>query len=139
MYVDIYKIRYLNTETEVNQMYLTQAERYVMELLWQNGEMAAREIVRVLERTVNWRKTTGYTMISRCEEKGYLSRRDPGYLCSARVSKQQVTKADTDRLLEQGYDGSADLLVASLVNQKKLSLEQMEALCRSLRQLEEEE
>ena len=54
------------------------------------------------------------------------------------VSKEEVSCWETDALLSSDFDGSADLLVASLIGRKKLTLAQMEKLCQSLRELEGE-
>ena len=118
-------------------MRLTEAERKVMEVLWADGPMPATEMVKALDKIADWRKTTTYTMITRCMDKGYIRRDNPGFMCTALVSKEDVTKYETDRLIQQGYDGSADLLVAALVDEKKLSLEKLHALYETLREMEE--
>jgi len=117
---------------------LTEAERKVMEVLWANAPITATEMVKELEKTVQWRKTTTYTMITRCIEKGYIRREDPGFRCYPLISKEDVTKFETDRLIRQGYDGSADLLVAALVGEKKLSLEKLQALYETLKDMEQD-
>lgn len=119
-------------------MRLTEAERKVMEVLWAEGPMPATKMVKALEKSAQWRKTTTYTMITRCMEKGYIKREDPGYQCIALVSKDDVTKYETDRLIREGYDGSADLLVAALVGEKKLSPEKLQALYETLREMQED-
>ena len=111
-------------------MFLTDAERKVMDLVWKNGPQTAKALAAELDVCANWRKTTSYTMITRCVEKGFLRREDPNFTCSAIVSKEEVARHETDELLENHYNGSASRLVATLLEQSKLSLDELKALCK---------
>ncbi len=119
-------------------MHLTEAERKVMETVWAGGQQTAKEIAASLRETAQWSKTTSYTMITRCVEKGYLHRENPHFVCSAKVSKEEVSRWETEELLEHNFQGSADLLVASLVGQKKLSKKEIEKLYLMLQEIDEE-
>ncbi|MBP3412534.1 MAG: BlaI/MecI/CopY family transcriptional regulator [Oscillospiraceae bacterium] len=120
-------------------MHLTEAERKVMETVWSGGDQTAKEIAASLRETAQWSKTTSYTMITRCVEKGYLRRQDPHFVCSPKVSREDVSHWETDELLNNNFHGSADLLVASLVGQKKLSKKEVEKLYLLLQEIEDEE
>lgn len=119
-------------------MKLAESERRVMEALWEGGTMTAREVSIVLGERLGWKKTTTYTMLTRCAEKGYIKREEPNFRCTAVITKEEVSCWETDALLRADFDNSADLLVASLIGRKKLSLSQMEKLYQSLRELEED-
>lgn len=113
-------------------MHLTIAERKVMETVWNGGDMTAKEVAASLRDTAQWSKTTSYTMITRCVEKGYLKRQDPHYVCVPVVTREEVSRWETEELLENNFNGSAQLLVAALVDQKKLSKGDIEKLCKLL-------
>ena len=117
-------------------MRLTVAERKVMEVVWAGEKMSAKQIAEELAERVNWSKTTSYTMVSRCVEKGYLLRSEPNYTCEPAYTREQVSHFETEELLESNFHGSADLLVASLVEQKKLSLKEIEKLYQTLQEIE---
>lgn len=119
-------------------MKITEAERHVLQVLWENGTTSAKDISILLNERLGWKKTTTYTMITRCLNKGYLKREDPGFLCSALVSKQLASEWATDELISSSFSGSADLLVASLIGRKKISASQMEKLCKMLQELEQQ-
>lgn len=118
-------------------MHLAESERSVMEILWESGPTLARDVARELNTRIGWSKTTTYTMLTRCMEKGYITRTEPHFLCTAVLSKQAVAEAETEALLKNHFQGSADLLVAALVERKKLSREQMRKLCQMLEEMEE--
>lgn len=114
-------------------MRLADSERNVMEVLWENGATLAKDVAATLTERVGWGKTTTYTMITRCIDKGYIRRDDPKFRCVPLLSKEEITLVDTQRLLTNDYNGSAAALVEYLVAQGHLSLEELEEVCAKLK------
>ena len=56
-------------------MKLFDSELKVMEVLWEQGDKPAREIVDVLSERIGWNKNTTYTVIKKCIEKARLHAR----------------------------------------------------------------
>lgn len=108
-----------------------------MELLWKNGEMSAKELASALSETVGWSKTTTYTVIKKCVEKGAVTRTEPGFLCKAAVSKNEVQKAETFELIDRLFGGSPDLLVSALLGSGKISAEELKKLRETIKNMEE--
>ena len=81
-------------------MKLFDSELKVMEVLWEQSDdsaeeftetkRSAKEIVDVLSARIGWNKNTTYTVIKKCIEKGAIERTEPGFLCKALVSRQNV-------------------------------------------------
>ena len=113
-------------------MHLTIAERKVMETVWNSEEMTAKEVAASLKETARWSKTTSYTMITRCVDKGYLERKDPHFVCVPKVTREEVSRWETEELLENNFGGSAERLVEALIEQKKLTKADIEKLCKLL-------
>ena len=114
---------------------LFDSERKVMEVIWENGDIAAREVARILHEKIGWNKNTTYTLIKRCMKKEAIERSEPNFMCRALVSQEEVQEAETNELIDKVYDGSADKLFAALLGRKKLTAGQIERL----RQIVEEE
>ncbi len=117
---------------------LFSSEIRVMELLWKNGEMTAKDIAFALAENVGWSKTTTYTVIKKCVEKGAVIRTDPGFVCKAAVSKNEVQESEAFELIDRLFDGSADLLVSALIGSGKVSSEQLKNLREMVKTMEEE-
>lgn len=111
-------------------MKLFDSELKVMAVLWREGDSTAKRISDILKEEIGWNVNTTYTVIKKCVRKGAIQRSEPGFLCHALVSKAQVQASETDELIDRIYDGSADLLFASLLSRKALSGEQIERLKR---------
>ena len=69
------------------EMRLHEGELNVMELLWSNKVLAAKDISKIIKEYIGWEKNTTYTVIKRLINKGAIRREDPGFLCSAKVTK----------------------------------------------------
>ena len=117
---------------------LFSSEIRVMELLWKNGEMSAKELAAALAESVGWSKTTTYTVIKKCVEKGAVIRTDPGFLCKAAVSKNEVQETEAFELIDRLFGGSPDLLVSALIGSGKISPEELKKLRETVRSMEEE-
>lgn len=102
-------------------MKLFDSELKVMEILWKNGDTEARDIAEELGKTTDWSKTTTYTVIKKCIDKGAVSRSEPNFVCHAEISRREVQEYETTELIDKMYGGSADKLVASLLGSKRLT------------------
>ena len=107
---------------------LYDSELKVMEVLWREGDVEAKRVASVLNAEVGWNVNTTYTLIKRCIAKNAIERIEPGFLCHALVSKQQVQEEETQELIDKVFDGSADKLFAALVGGKRVSAEQLQKL-----------
>ena len=109
-------------------MKLFDSELKVMDVLWREGDLPAKAIARTLTEEIGWNVNTTYTLIKRCIAKGAIERSEPGFMCRALVSKEQVQQEETQELIDKVFDGSADKLFASLLGGRRISREQLEQL-----------
>lgn len=107
---------------------LFDSELKIMDVLWKNGDTTAKHISDILKEQVGWNMNTTYTLIKRCIGKGAIERMEPNFMCRALIAKEQVQEHETTELINKVFDGSADLLFASLLNRKNLSPEEIERL-----------
>lgn len=114
---------------------LFDSELKVMDVLWKHGDMTAKQIAGILKEDTGWNVNTTYTVIKKCIAKGAVKRSEPNFICSALISKEEVQAAETDELIGKLFDGSPDLLFASLLSSKKLSKKQIDSLYRLISDL----
>lgn len=111
------------------------SELKILEILWKGGELSAKEIAAQAADQVGWSKTTTYTVLKKCVEKGLAAREEPGFRCRALASREEVQRRETRGLIDRMYGGSADRLVASLLDGKALSGEEIARLRRLVEEL----
>lgn len=116
-------------------MKLFDSELKVMEVLWREGDFTAKKISDILKEEVGWNMNTTYTVIKKCVAKGAIQRSEPNFMCHALVSKEEVQQAETEEFLGRFFNGSPDLLFASLLNSKKMSEEQVQKLAQMISEL----
>jgi len=117
-------------------MKLFDSELNIMEILWKEGDTPAKRIAEIAKEKVGWSKTTTYTIIKRCLDKGAIERHEPNFVCHAVVTREQAQENETTELINKMYDGAPDRLIASLLGQKRLSTEEINRLKRLIDSLE---
>ncbi|MDD2980755.1 MAG: BlaI/MecI/CopY family transcriptional regulator [Hespellia sp.] len=115
---------------------LFDSELKIMELLWEEGDLTAKRIAELTKTQIGWSKTTTYTVIKKCVEKGAIEKIEPGYKCHALITRKDEQLQETDVLIDKMYNGRADQLVASLVDGQRLSREEIIQLKKLIEQLE---
>ena len=116
---------------------LFDSELKVMDILWKEGDMTAKQISDILKAEIGWNMNTTYTVIKKCIAKEAIRRTEPNFLCHALIPKEAVQEAETDELIGKLYDGSVDKLFAALLGRKKLSAEQIARLKQIVVELDE--
>lgn len=107
---------------------LFDSELKVMDILWREGDLTAKQLVEILGDKIGWNKNTTYTVIKKCINKGAIKRIEPNFLCRAIITKEQVQEQETKELINKVFDGSKELLFASLLNGKDLSQKEIKRL-----------
>ena len=111
----------------MNEIRLHKGELNIMELLWSNKILAAKDIAKIIKEYIGWEKNTTYTVIKRLIDKGAIKREDPGFICRAVISKREVQRIETKEFLNEFYNGSLSVFLTEyLKNQKLTSAELLE-------------
>ena len=106
-------------KTKDDVILLHEGELNVMELLWSNKALDAKDIAKIIKEYIGWEKNTTYTVIKRLIDKGAIEREDPGFICRAIISKSTIQEIETKALLDKIYNGSLSNFIATyLVNQE---------------------
>lgn len=105
----------------MSELRLHEGELNIMELLWSNKELAAKDISKIIKEYIGLEKNTTYTVIKRLIDKGAVQRTDPGFICSALVSQRSVREIETKRLIDQFYNGSLQTFISEYLKNQSLS------------------
>ena len=100
------------------------------------GDKTAKQISDILKEEIGWNMNTTYTVIKKCMAKGAIERSEPNFMCHALIPKEVVQEAEAEELIGKLFDGSPDKLFAALLDNQKLSREQIENLRRMVAELE---
>lgn len=99
---------------------LSPAERQLMEIVWEQGEVSAREAREALPREVA--RNTVRTLLERMEEKGWLTHREVGraYVYRAARPRDESIGRKVREIVETVCGGSPETLMAALLEYRGL-------------------
>lgn len=107
---------------------LFDSEAKVMEIIWANSPISAKEISLIAANTIGWNKNTTYTVIKKLEAKGFIMREDPGFICTPLVSQSQMQKVEAASLVKKVFGGSRQALFSALLEDEPLTEKEIDAL-----------
>lgn len=109
-------------------MKLFDSEIKLMEIIWQNEPVSAKQVSLIAEKETGWNKNTTYTVIKKLIDKGYIKRTDPNFICTSLIQKSDVQKSEAAELVDKLFAGSKKALFSALLEDEKLSDNEIEEL-----------
>ena len=107
---------------------LFDSEAKVMEILWREGPLPAKEVSLIAADSIGWNKNTTYTVIKKLEAKGFIRRDEPGFVCTPLISEKDIRKNETSSLLTRFFGGSRKALFSALIEDEELTDTEVEEL-----------
>lgn len=109
-------------------MNISNNEHKLLEVLWENGEMKAGLLYREMEKIHGWKKTTTYTVIDKCIEKGFVRRVEPNFICQPLIQKSDVQEAKITDLIGEFFNASKKDFMRAFFKNDTLSEETIKEL-----------
>ena len=97
------------------------SEIKLMEIIWRQEPVSAKDVSRFAAEEIGWNKNTTYTVLKKLIEKGYVGREEPGFICTSRIRKSEVQKSEAKGLLEKLFSGSRKALFSALLEDETLT------------------
>lgn len=94
---------------------IADSELRVLEILWEKGPLTAKDVSDIAADTIGWNKNTTYTILTKLVDKDVVRRSEPGFLCTPLIRKEDVRKAETQRLIDKLYSGSKKAFFAAFL------------------------
>lgn len=98
------------------------------ELMWDNEPISSGELVKLCEKELTWKKSTTYTMLRRLCERGIFQNKDG--IVSSLMSKQEFNALQSEKFVEETFDGSLPQFLAAFTLRKRLSEKEIGELQR---------
>jgi predicted transcriptional regulator len=113
---------------------LTGRELEIMKVVWEMGRATVAEVRAALYPETKLAYTTILTLMRILEQKGFLEHKTQGraYLYSPRITQKKAKRLLVRDLLERAFDGSAELLLVSLIEDGNLSPKDLERIKKAI-------
>lgn len=117
---------------------LTDQELELMKIVWELGEPTVREVYETLRKRRQVAYTTVMTMMNVLADKGRLRKRKDGkaYVYRPAEPRKKVVGSMVKDFVGRVFDGSAKPLLVQLVEDRKLSEEDLDEIRRMIRESE---
>lgn len=109
-------------------MKLYDSEWKLMEVLWANEPISAKQLSVLTSAQIGWNKNTTYTVIKKLIEKDVIARSEPNFMCTSLLKKEDAVKSETSSLIERVFAGSRKAFFAAFLEGEELSEEEIAEL-----------
>ncbi len=118
----------------MDRISLSESEWTVMKTLWERSPLTLGEVYSAVNREKVWTRATVYVMLKRLIAKGAVGVCGDGRVSEYRalVGRPDAAAYETMSLIDRVYDGSVEMLFASLTERKPLSDREIDELQKIL-------
>lgn len=103
-------------------------ELKILEVLWEIGPMTASELYKILQKKLGWNKSTTYTLLNRCIEKGIIERIEPNFICKPLLKRDEVQRKGALDLISKLFHNSKMEFVQTFLKKENLTDEEISEL-----------
>lgn len=110
------------------------AETQFAEIIWANEPIASGALSKIAEGTLNWKKTTSFTVLKRLCERG-IFQNQKGIVTSL-ISREEFYARHSEQYVQETFGGSLPAFMAAFGTRKKLSdkeIDEMKNLIEKMR------
>ena len=120
---------------------LTEGEWLILEIVWERGHCTTPDVQELLADRTGWAYSTVKTLMDRMAANGLLEtqRVRKMILFRAGIKRVQAQRAELARAAKRAFHGAFSPLVEFLLDDNKLSKEELEHLGKMIRQKRERE
>ena len=110
----------------MEELRLGTVESKFADIIWNNEPIPSGELVKLCNQKLEWKKSTTYTMLKRLCERGIF--KNENGVVSSILTKEEFGAAQSERIIEDTFDGSLPAFIAAFASRKKLSEKDVEEI-----------
>lgn len=104
------------------------------DIIWNNEPLSSGELAKLALQELQWKKSTTYTVLKRLCERGLFQ--NEGGTVTALVSREDFYALQSEKFVEETFEGSLPAFLAAFGSRKKLSdkeIDELEKLIEKMR------
>ena len=107
----------------MDELKLGVVESRFADLIWKNEPLHSRELVRICQQELNWKKPTTYTVLRKLCERGIFQNVDG--MVSSVISRSDFYAMQSERFVDDTFSGSLPAFLAAFTARKTLTSEEI--------------
>ena len=120
----------------MDELRLGLVESQFAEIIWQNEPLPSRELVRLCEDELNWKKSTTYTVLKKLCDRGIF--KNLGGTVSSVLSRSDFYSLQSEKYVADSFGGSLPAFIAAFTARKTLTSEEIAEIQRMIESAKEE-
>ena len=110
----------------MDEMKLGVVESRFADIIWRSEPLHSRELVKLCQEELNWKKPTTYTVLRKLCERGIFQNVDG--TVSAVISREEFYAMQSQRFVEETFDGSLPAFLAAFSRRKALTAQEIDEI-----------
>ena len=110
----------------MDDMKLGLVESKFADIIWRSEPLPSRELVKLCEAELNWKKPTTYTVLRRLCERGIF--RNEGGVVTSVISREEFYAMQSERFVEETFSGSLPSFLAAFTRRRSLTAAEIEEI-----------
>lgn len=103
----------------MEEMKLAVVESKFADIIWNNEPIKSRELAKLCEARLEWKRTTTYTVLKKLCNRG-IFKNENGVVSSV-ISRDDFYGLQGEQLVDEAFDGSLPAFIAAFTKRKSLS------------------
>lgn len=105
-------------------------ESQFADIIWKNAPLSSRDLVKLCQQQLEWKKSTTYTVLKKLCDRGIFQNEDG--LVTPLVTRQEFHARQSQRFVEETFQGSLPAFISAFASGKKLSPQDVSDIRRML-------
>lgn len=106
------------------------------DIVWAQAPLSTKELVKLCEEQLSWKRTTTYTVLKKFSERGIFENQDG--TVKVRVSREEFYAMQSESYVERSFSGSLPGFLAAFTSRRKLSAKEVAELRRIIEESEQD-
>lgn len=110
----------------MDDMRLGAVESRFADIIWAHEPLSSGELVKLCDEELRWKKPTTYTVLRKLCERGIFQNQNS--IVSARITREEFYAMQTERFVEETFEGSLPAFLAAFTTRKSLTPDEIQQI-----------
>ena len=112
----------------MDELKLGMVEGRFADMIWENQPISTKDLVKLCDKELNWKRTTTYTVLKKLCERGIFKTENS--VVTALISRDEFYAIQSEKFVDETFKGSLPAFIAAFSSRKKLSAEELSEIKR---------
>lgn len=119
----------------MEKIVLAEKQKLFADIIWANAPLSSKDLTKICEEKLEWKRTTTYTMLKNLIDKGIFANNNG--TVEVLVSKEEFGITQGQDVLDDNFGGSLPKFLTAFTRKNKLSKQDINELQQLIESIEE--